>query len=109
VPITIASRPIQNPRPSTIATEPVNATVMFTCGANHTENNRRGLPYRWSSGIGAMPWVSTDMSPGRTGRRPLKADSVSAREAMEQFDHGGRSAGRPTGRARAHNQESKTS
>jgi hypothetical protein len=55
---------------------------MFTCGANHTENNRRGVPYLWSTGIGAMPWVSIDMSPARAGRWPVKVGSVSALDAM---------------------------
>jgi hypothetical protein len=42
--MTIASRPSQNPRPSTIARVPVKTPVMLTCGANHTVNNRPALP-----------------------------------------------------------------
>ena len=66
--MTIASIPSQKPRPSTMASVPVNTPLMVTCGANHTVNNRDGLPYRWSVGMGAMPWVSTDMSPTPEGR-----------------------------------------
>ena len=70
MPITIASMPSQNPSPSTTANVPVNTTVMFTCGANHTVNSRRAVPYRFPAGTGAMPWVSTAMSPARVGIRP---------------------------------------
>src|ERR1700738_848520 len=76
-PITIASSPSQNPSPSTIASAPVKTPVMLTCGANHTVKSRPGVPYRWSSAMGAMPCVSTDMSPAAAGRRPLKIDRVS--------------------------------
>ncbi len=70
VPITIASIPSQKPSPSTTASVPVNTTVMLTCGANHTVNSRRGFPYRLPAGTGAMPCVSTAMSPARAGMRP---------------------------------------
>ena len=43
-PNAIASSPSQNPRPSATASVPVNSTVMFTCGANHTVNSRRAVP-----------------------------------------------------------------
>ena len=44
VPTVIASSPSQNPSPSVKASVPVNNTVIFTCGANHTVNNRRAWP-----------------------------------------------------------------
>ena len=95
VPITIASSPSQNPRPSTIATDPVNATVMFTCGANHTVNSRRGraVPLVFGDGRDAVR-LDGHVARARSGRWPRKADSVSAREAMDQFDHDGRSSDR---------------
>src|SRR5689334_6413929 len=48
VPMTMATNPSQKPSPRVIANVPVNTPVMLTCGANHTVNNRAGLPYRWS-------------------------------------------------------------
>ena len=88
----MASRPSQNPSPNAIASAPVKTPVMLTCGANHTVNSRRGLPYRWSSRIGAMPCVSTDRSPAPDGVRPLNVGAVSALDdwppcVMRPFDH----------------------
>ena len=84
VPTTIATSPSQNPSPSVIASVPVKTPVMFTCGANHTVNSRAGLPYRWSSPMGAMPWVSTPKSPDRVGLRPRKAEAPSALRAPNE-------------------------
>jgi hypothetical protein len=39
-------------------------------GANQTVKFRHDGPYRWSSGMGAMPCVSVTRSPRRAGRVP---------------------------------------
>src|ERR1700759_3593040 len=88
----IASRPSQKPSPSVIASAPVKTPVMFTCGAHHTVNSRRGVPYRRSSGIGAMPWVSTERSPAPLGVLPLNGGALRAPDVICLSDHG---AGRP--------------
>ncbi|GAA2564568.1 hypothetical protein GCM10010409_46420 [Mycolicibacterium diernhoferi] len=65
---------------------PVKTPVMFTWGANHTVNNRAGVPYRLSRATGAIPCVSTDRSPAPDGDRPLKDGDVNAWFAGFGFD-----------------------
>ena len=77
VPAMMAARPSWNPSPNTTASVPAKTPDSSMLGVNQIVNIRWMPPYLESSGIGAIPWLSSARSPVRVGRTPSKTLSSS--------------------------------